>query len=97
MLGATPVAHDRVRLPRNSMRSGASDHTGTPVGARVPQTLHQVAVDQRRAPNGLPFSCRKRTATTCQKPNDLVRAAVGWNGGLGATPVVHSGLRVARK
>ena len=33
-------------------------------------------------PNGLPFSCRKR-CTDCQKSNDLVRAAVGWNGGLG--------------
>jgi hypothetical protein len=36
-----------------------------------------------RAPNGLPFSCRKRAATACQNTNDLVRAAVGWNGGLG--------------
>jgi len=32
--------------------------------------------------NGLPFSRRKR-CTDCQKANDLVRAAVGWNGGLG--------------
>jgi hypothetical protein len=34
-------------------------------------------------PNGLPFSCRKRAAETCQKAFDLARAAVGWNGGLG--------------
>jgi hypothetical protein len=30
----------------------------------------------------LPFSRRKRTATSCQNGNDLAREAVGWNGGL---------------
>jgi hypothetical protein len=34
-------------------------------------------------PNGLPFSCRERTAETCQKPTDLGREAVGWNGVFG--------------
>src|SRR6266540_6293264 len=34
-------------------------------------------------PNGLPFSCRERAADHLQKANDLARAAVGWNGGLG--------------
>ena len=37
----------------------------------------------QRWPNGLPFSCRKRTVTAYQKANDLAREAVGCNGGLG--------------
>jgi hypothetical protein len=41
-------------------------------------------------PNGLPFSCRKR-CTDCQNRNDLVREAVGWNGGLGVL-VTDAGL-----
>jgi hypothetical protein len=32
-----------------------------------------------KPPNGLPFSCRERTADTCQKANDLAREAVGCN------------------
>jgi len=31
----------------------------------------------------LPFSCRERAEEMCQKATDLVREAVGWNGGLG--------------
>jgi hypothetical protein len=31
--------------------------------------------------NGLSFSRRKR-CTDCQNTNDLVRTAIGWNGGL---------------
>jgi hypothetical protein len=42
-------------------------------------------------PNALPFSRRKRIAKNCQKANDLARAAVGWNGGLGAL-ATHAGL-----
>jgi len=33
-------------------------------------------------PNGLPFSCRARSESV-QKSTDLVREAVGCNGGLG--------------
>jgi hypothetical protein len=39
-------------------------------------------------PNGLPFSCRERARITCQNANDLGRAAVGWNGGLGGYGVL---------
>jgi hypothetical protein len=35
--------------------------------------------------NGLPFSCRKRAATACQKVNDLAREAVSCNGVLART------------
>ena len=83
MLGATPVSHDRVRMLGNSMRSRAPDDTGTPTGARVPHSLHHIATDRRRAPNGLPFSWPRAHYINCQKANDLGRAAVGWNGGLG--------------
>jgi hypothetical protein len=33
-------------------------------------------------PNGLAFSCRKRAAAECVKPNDLAREAVSCNAGL---------------
>ncbi len=46
----------------------------------------------RVPPNGLPFSCRKRAAETCQNANDLVRAAVGCNGGLGRASALISTL-----
>jgi hypothetical protein len=41
------------------------------------------------APNGLPFSRRKRIAATCQNVNDLAREAVGCNGGLGRTAMLN--------
>jgi hypothetical protein len=43
--------------------------------------IHGLYYEQAQLPpNGLPFSRRKRIATSCQIVNDLVRAAVGWNG-----------------
>src|SRR4051794_5445747 len=46
---------------------------------RMPSGYSRIAVAW---PNGLPFSRRKR-CTDCQNSEDLGRAAVGWNGGLG--------------
>jgi hypothetical protein len=36
-------------------------------------------------PNGWPFSRCERAADALQKPNDLAREAVGWNGVFGGS------------
>jgi hypothetical protein len=41
-----------------------------------------------RQSNGTPFSCRERVVRYLQKPNDLAREAVGWNGGFGDAGLV---------
>ncbi len=55
MLGATPLPHDRVGVPENSMRWCAPDHTGTLAGARMPHAPADCDRN-RRAPNRLGIS-----------------------------------------
>ena len=80
--------------PEHSMHACASDHTGTPAGAGVPQSIHQIAAARRRAPNGLPFSSRKRATKAPIKNRTISRAQrsagtacwAGWPPALACSP-----------